>query len=160
MAVVSLMSHRRNRHPYPTWHASGSTASSLAAEQARAPQICPPSLFTRTSPLWLRRLRALWRQWVGSGRSVLLQPLTSLHRVRDDFDAALDDLDSPCTDQLRDQIARARSLRELWHLRLNLFDLVALHHGQAAAQARLERLNRHFPTRIQRNGPKGRTVAW
>ena len=41
--------------------------------------------------------------------------------------------------------------RELWHLRADVYRLVAVHHNQAEAEARLNRLNRHFPTRAPRS---------
>ena len=43
-------------------------------------------------------------------------------------------------------------LRELWHLRSELFRQVALQHSQFEAEQRLSRLNRHFPTRAPRSG--------
>ena len=46
----------------------------------------------------------------------------------------------------------ARSLRELWHLRSELFSLVSVHRGQHDAQARLNALNRHFPIRAAGSG--------
>lgn len=157
MAVVSLVLHRRNRHPRVQGTSLAAAPSSI---QSRAPQICPPSLFSRSSPLWWRHLRSWWRGFFAADGDRMLQPMGSLLRVRRDFELAVEDLDSPNTDQLLDQIAKARSLRELWHLRLNLFDLVSLHLGQATAHERLERLNRHFPCRVQRQPQRGRTVAW
>jgi len=53
---------------------------------------------------------------------------------------------------LQVRIRVAHSMRELWHLRPEVFRLVALHFSQAEAQCRLDRLNRHFPTRSPRSG--------
>ena len=44
------------------------------------------------------------------------------------------------------------SLRELWHLRAEVFSLVSLQHSQHAADTRLAQLNRHFPSRSPRSG--------
>jgi hypothetical protein len=44
----------------------------------------------------------------------------------------------------------ARSLRELWHLRSELYTLIARGTSQVEADARLARVNQHFPTRAHR----------
>ena len=44
----------------------------------------------------------------------------------------------------------ARSLRELWHLRAEVYNAVAIQFNQYEAEQRLSRLNRHFPTRAPR----------
>ena len=49
------------------------------------------------------------------------------------------------------RIGQARTLRELWHLRAELYNVVALHHSQQEAERRLAELNRHFPTRAPRS---------
>jgi hypothetical protein len=46
----------------------------------------------------------------------------------------------------------ARSLRELWHLRSEVYRLVALQTSQSEAERRLADLNHHFPTRAPRSG--------
>jgi len=46
----------------------------------------------------------------------------------------------------------ARSLRELWHLRSELYTLIARRVSQGEADVRLARVNQHFPTRAQRAG--------
>ena len=53
---------------------------------------------------------------------------------------------------LRLRIGRAQSLRELWHLRIDVFTFVSLHLDQAEADDRLAWINRHFPTRSPRSG--------
>jgi hypothetical protein len=72
--------------------------------------------------------------------------------VRDEFLAAVNAIDKRETALLRHRIGVAHSLRELWHLRPQVFELVALEFSQADAQACLTRLNRHFPTRSPRSG--------
>ena len=72
--------------------------------------------------------------------------------VRYEFARSLSDIR---TEQARDAVNRicgARSLHELWHLRLEVFNHVARQHDQAEATRRLALLNRHFPTRAPRSG--------
>jgi hypothetical protein len=72
--------------------------------------------------------------------------------VRAEFLAALQDVRSREVAVLRHRIGIAHSLRDLWHFRPEVFKLVALGFSQAEAQCRLDRLNRHFPTRSPRSG--------
>jgi len=72
--------------------------------------------------------------------------------VRGDFLSCLDDIHLETTNALRVRVDAARSLRELWHLRTELFRQVALQHSQFEAEQRLARLNCHFPTRAPRSG--------
>ena len=53
---------------------------------------------------------------------------------------------------VKGRITLAASLRDLWHLRPEIFRMLALQFSQAEAQCRLDRLNRHFPTRSPRSG--------
>jgi hypothetical protein len=71
-------------------------------------------------------------------------PPSQLPAVRTDFVAAMDDLTGEDACLLSLRIERARSLRELWHLRTSLYGLLARHLSQNEAEARLQRLNRHF----------------
>jgi hypothetical protein len=74
--------------------------------------------------------------------------ITPLPAVRNEFLSSLQDLPGEACDDLESRIRGSRSLRELWHLRTELFKLVALHRDQRAAQDRLARLNRHFPSNV------------
>lgn len=114
-------------------------------------QSCPPELFSRSRPAWqrwvarwLRGCRLAWGRQARSGGA----PLARIHGAREAFFLSVADLHGPAVDALRDRIARARSLRELWHLRLEVFQLLARSRGQAHAQQRLGELDLHFPTRI------------
>lgn len=78
-------------------------------------------------------------------------PLNRLPLVRDDFMHAIADLPGEVAHGLRHRIVHARSLRELWHLRAEVFSLVGLAHAQGVAEQRLLRLNRHFPARATRS---------
>ena len=79
-------------------------------------------------------------------------PLNRLPAVRHDFAACVTDVPPAAARALLGHIDQARSLRDLWHLRAEVFNLVALHHSQTEAETRLTRLNRHFPTRAPRSG--------
>jgi hypothetical protein len=68
-----------------------------------------------------------------------------------EFLATLSDIDSFEADDLRRRIHDARSLRELWHTRADVYRLVGVAHSQFEAQARVDLLNRHFPTRAPRS---------
>ncbi len=78
-------------------------------------------------------------------------PLNRLPRVREDFLAALVDIEHPHVPLLREHIKAARSLRELWHLRSDMFSLLAVAHSQSVAQSRLAGLSQHFPAHAQRS---------
>ena len=82
----------------------------------------------------------------GAARDAALLP------AQRDFATELADLRSVEAGRLQFAVWRARSLQDLWHLRVAVFAAVAHHHGQHEAEARLLRLNRHFPTRSPRSG--------
>jgi hypothetical protein len=67
--------------------------------------------------------------------------------LQEEFASLIADIRADIAEDLRGQIERARSPRELWHLRPRLYDLIARSHTELEAQRRLEQLNRHFPTR-------------
>jgi hypothetical protein len=75
-----------------------------------------------------------------------------LPAVRDDFADCLDDIGDALAETVRHQIAMANSLRELWHLRAEMYRVIALQHNQWEAERRLAGLNVHFPTRSPRSG--------
>lgn len=122
----------------------------------RHPSICPPALLRgRWPPHWREWLTGIpdsvfpeqrREVWAGPGRS------SRLDDVRHEFMVALDDVPGRPAAELMQQIDRAPTLHELWHLRLDIFNLVACHHDQAEADQRLAQLNRHFPTRAPRSG--------
>ena len=75
-----------------------------------------------------------------------------LAKVRCEFIDTLDDIPGRVADDAIAQIYAAASMHDLWHLRLDVFNLVSRHHDQAEADHRLSQLNRHFPTRSPRSG--------
>jgi hypothetical protein len=125
-------------------------------EPARRTEVCPPALLRRAglaAPGWRGGLKA----WLGTGWNAAaptrVRPAPAgLREVRDEFVQELADIRTQQAGLLLERIRIARSLRELWHLRPEVFGMVALCHSQAEAQTRLERLNRHFPTRSPRSG--------
>lgn len=123
----------------------------LRASSAARVEVCPPAPLSSLDPLSSRLLR-----WLSAPAP--LQAAASkagtrrLERTRDGFLGCLKDIDTPAAQILGDRVRTARTPRELWHLRSALFQLVSLQHSQAEAQLRLERLNRHFPTRSPRTG--------
>jgi hypothetical protein len=112
-------------------------------------EICPPERRCGPRPWW-HRLRA-WAAagWPGPGSDT---PDARLANIRHDFADALADLVGDHADELLDRLHAARSLRELWHLRAEVFSLVSLQHSQGEADTRLALLNRHFPARAPRSG--------
>lgn len=78
-------------------------------------------------------------------------PLNRLPAVRQEFLAAIADTRGAAACALRCRIEDARSLRELWHLRSDLFRVVGVAHSQHEAECRLARLARHFPIRTPRS---------
>lgn len=119
-------------------------------------EVCPPALRpagTQGRAAWRRALHG----WLaagglapGQGAGTTLTEGT--RRVREEFLDALHDVRSQQAGMLLARIRGARNLRELWHLRPDVFNLVAQHYDQSEAQTRLDRLNRHFPTRSPRSG--------
>jgi hypothetical protein len=134
--MLGLLSSPLGRQP-------GFAASSRVRLEAR-----PPSLRHRPSSRWQRLMF-----WLMAPAPLdAAPPLDRLPAVREDFAACLDDTTGDRACALAERIERARSLRELWHLRPDVFDLVARQHSQAEAESRIARLNRHFPTRSPRSG--------
>jgi shikimate kinase len=78
-------------------------------------------------------------------------PLNRLPVVRQEFMAAMADVTSDDAERLRWRLQEARSLRELWHVRADLYRVVAVARNQSEAEQRLLLLNRHFPARAPRS---------
>jgi len=100
----------------------------------------------------LHGLRDWWRAMplaLGWGGRELVSP--TVLEARAEFLVMLADLRGADTLQLRERIQRARSLRELWHLRADVFSVVAVQRDQAEAEDRLVWLARYFPTRAPRS---------
>jgi hypothetical protein len=111
--------------------------------------VCPPDVCPARVSLWSRALR-----WLVGGDVEAVPALRSpLEKARTEFVAAMDGLVDLDQNSLLLRAQHARSLRELWHLRSELYTLIARRASQHEADARLARVNQHFPTRTQRAGP-------
>lgn len=111
-------------------------------------EVRPPSLRHAPSSLWERVL--FWL--LAPAPLDAAPPLNRLPRVQQDFLDCIDDIAGDGGRQLSLRVAHARSLRELWHMRIEVYNLVATHRSEFEAAQRLARLNRHFPTRAPRSG--------
>ena len=74
-----------------------------------------------------------------------------LEDARRDFIEALLDIRTQQAGDLLRRIRIARSLRELWFLRAEVFGLVAHHRDQAEASQRMAQLGAHFPQQVARS---------
>jgi hypothetical protein len=111
-------------------------------------EVYPPQMWP-SSLSWQGRLR----RWLSAAAPWLPEPARPVNRlaaVKDEFLQSLTDLSGTGADSLSDRIARARSLRELWHLRAPVYGALATTLNQGEAERRMARLNRHFPTRTPR----------
>jgi hypothetical protein len=117
--------------------------------------VCPPDIVPRRDSLWTAALRWL----VGGDEDVAPALRTPLERARTEFVAALEGLAEVDPNGLLQRAQHARSLRELWHLRSELYTLIARRASQVEADARLARVNQHFPTRAQRTGTHASETA-
>jgi hypothetical protein len=122
------------------------TTTLSATHSARA-EVCPPSLRCTPGPFWPRLL--FWL--LAPAPQTAAPPLNRLPPVQREFLAVLADMAGDEVEALRRRIRDARSLRELWHARAELYRAVGVAHSQAEAEARLARLNHHFPTRAPRS---------
>ena len=111
-------------------------------------EVCPPSLRQAPQSVWHR----LWFWLLAPGPLQASPSLNRLPPVRQDFLDSLNDVAGSAADALSLRIGQAHSLRELWHLRAELYSVVAVNHTQSEAERRVSQLNRHFPTRAPRSG--------
>jgi hypothetical protein len=129
--------------PLPRW----GRRSTLAAPSSLRTEVCPPAL--RHEP------RGLWRRvlfWLLAPAPVDAAPAPDrLPPVRDDFMTALADIHGDDARRLRRRVSESCSLRELWHLRADIYRVIGIAHSQSVAETRLALLNRHFPTRAPRS---------
>jgi hypothetical protein len=140
--------------------AQGARASASGWQESaseRRTQVAPPDLFARSPSTWRAWVSNAWA-WLWDLEEVPRRaaPTTGLGKARTEFHSAIWDLQSLKANQLREQVTNARSLRELWHLRADVFKLISMHRGQAEAQLRLDVLNGHFPVRPSQRAGSGR----
>jgi hypothetical protein len=120
----------------------------LASRIGWRAEVCPPSLRQAPRSAWNR----LWFWLMAPGPLQASPSLNRLPPVRQDFLDSLCGIEGEPASVLSSRIGQARSLRDLWHLRAELYNVVAVSHSQLEAERRLARLNRHFPTRAPRSG--------
>ncbi len=115
-------------------------------------EVQPPA--ARQRP-WQRRI-ATWlsssaaEAWASTSfgdRAATPRKAGALGAARAAFREALEDLEAPDVDVAREHLRAARSLHELWHLRTEVFSLIARHRSQGEAAGRIARVDRHFSTR-------------
>jgi hypothetical protein len=111
-------------------------------------EVCPPSLCHAPDSGWQRFM--MWLLAPAPAHTAL--PLSRLPAVRADFVRCLQDVPAGTAAPLAQCIDAARSLRDLWHLRTEVYRVVALAHSQSEAERRVASLNPHFPTRAPRSG--------
>lgn len=134
------------------------TASPSSQMQSRI-EVCPPELWP-SSLSWRNRLSHMGQRLRSRAAPWLPideRPVNRLAIVKAEFQDSVSDLQHAGAPQLQDKIERARSLRELWHLRSSVYGEVATVLDQSEAERRLARLNRHFPTRAPRSAPAALT---
>ncbi len=112
-----------------------------ASTQPSRTSIRPPAVWGQAEPVW----RALLNWLRPSQQPPDERRIQTLEGARLDFAEALADLTTEDARDLRRRGQSARSLRELWHLRADLYSMVARYRSQAEADKRLQLVNRHFP---------------
>jgi len=109
--------------------------------------VSPPSLRQAPETAWRRML--FWL--LAPAPSDVAPPSNRVPAIRVEFMRAVADIELEEADSLRNRIALARSLRELWHLRPEVFRIIGVALNQREAETRLGLLNRHFPARAPRS---------
>jgi hypothetical protein len=123
--------------------------TTLSAASSLRMEVVPPSL--RCAPA---ASESAWQRlmfWLMAPAPQQALPLSRLPQARTEFLATLADIDNTSAERLRERINDARSLRELWHVRAEIYRVVGLAHTQDQAEQRVALLNRYFPTRAPRS---------
>lgn len=160
----------------PLWPATEAGGSPETGRPNSRLEVCPPSLFgdddlparSRFGAWWPTTLNGL-RGWLATGwlpssqgepSPAAADPLgevgdaSRVRAARLAFDGALHDIPGAAAEDLARRARGAVTLRELWHLRNELFTLVSIHHCESVGHARLDSLNRFFPVRPQGAAPR------
>ena len=150
---------------------TNSNASHLPQRGSARIEVCPPAL-RRSAPStsWQEGWQAGLRDWLQSAwpstaggahstqshwpkeLAMTVQSNSPLSMVRREFVAALHDIRTQQAGDLLGRIRTARSMRDLWHLRTEIYSVVSHHRDESEATNRLKRLNRFFPQRASRLG--------
>lgn len=128
-------------------------------------EVVPPARWATPSSAPIRWASSLWRWlWDLEAPPPKPAPLSEIRQIRAAFHAALMDMQSAKAYQVRYQIEASRSLRELWHLRADVFEIVAENRGEGEAKTRVAALNRHFPEGPARSARdttrSGKVTTW
>ncbi len=126
----------------------GVTRPAHATTGSHRTEVRPPSLCHAPDSAWQRFM--FWL--LAPAPFDASPPLSRLPAVRNEFLETLGDIHTLDAKLLKDRIGFTRSLRELWHLRTEVYRVVAVARSQAEAEERVAELNRHFPTRSPRSG--------
>jgi len=120
---------------------------------------CPPASIEMPAGWVDRVLDWLGQGWHSASPRVASAPdaapataVTPLAAVRQEFVECLDDIPTREAADVAVRVTKARSLREVWHLRADVFNVISRHTDQREARERLAHLNRHFPVRAPRSG--------
>jgi len=106
----------------------------------------PPAL--ATAPPCAARRATHWRRLaLALGWHLPAPPAPEFASARQACIDCLTDLPSTSVHALRHLLANAQSLAELWHLRPEVYRVLALHHSQAEAERRLATMERFFSRR-------------
>ncbi|TDP64315.1 hypothetical protein [Roseateles toxinivorans] len=111
--------------------------------------INPPSLYRGDSffQTLLRWMPGETDAWDAIGHSRGIGAHDELPVMRARFIAQLDDIHRDDVEALLARIKRSRSLRDLWHLRPAVYNMVARAHDQGEAELRMHGINQMFPAR-------------
>lgn len=161
--IDTQMRHRAALSTVKADDAALPQGATLPEAASRRHEVTPPSRFARPAPLGWVWAQRFWRWlWDLEEAPRELAPLSGLRGIQVEFIATLWDLQSLRANQVREQIDAARSLLELWHLRADVFKVIAVHRGQMEAQLRLDGLDSHFPVRASRrqDDHRGKVTTW
>ncbi|MGL6110900.1 MAG: hypothetical protein ACRC2B_12480, partial [Rubrivivax sp.] len=98
-------------------HLRPTHSDSLASRIGWRAEVCPPSLRQAPRSAWNR----LWFWLLTPGPLQASPSCNRLPPVRQDFIDSLDDIRTEPAGALCTRIGQARTLRELWHLRAELY---------------------------------------
>jgi hypothetical protein len=137
------------REPRPLQARMSLPAASMPRTECMPPSLVyfAPAAATGVGSAWQRLM--FWL--LAPAPQHTAPPPNRLGAAKREFGATLADVDSLGAEQLRWRIVHAHSLRELWHLRSEVYNAVAVTHSQFEADSRLQLLNAHFPSRAPRS---------
>ncbi len=112
-------------------------------------EVRPPPTWGQADSVW----QSVW-QWLRDTPEQPLVPAGALDEARLAFCTALRDIRHPDASDLLQRAAHARSMRELWYLRPELYGVISRRLSQHAAEERLAPVNRFFPIGAHAAAPR------